>query len=64
MASRSLTRKLKAVTRGHAVTRDMLHEFIGGLAIPDTAKQHLLELTPRTYIGLAAQQARDLADNP
>lgn len=52
--------KLKALTRGHAVTREVLLEFVGTLDIPDSEKQRLLELTPETYIGLAAKQARDI----
>ena len=35
-----------------------LHAFIRQLAIPDAEKQRLLELTPSTYIGLAARLAR------
>jgi adenylosuccinate lyase len=52
--------KLKALTRGQAVTREVLLEFIGTLDIPDSEKQRLLQLTPETYIGLAEQQARDI----
>ena len=52
--------KLKALTRGHAVTREVLLEFVDTLDIPDSEKQRLLELTPETYIGLAAKQARDI----
>jgi adenylosuccinate lyase len=52
--------KLKALTRGHAVTREVLLEFVGTLDIPDSEKQRLLELRPETYIGLAAKQARDI----
>ncbi|MCO4810100.1 MAG: adenylosuccinate lyase [Gammaproteobacteria bacterium] len=52
--------KLKALTRGQAVTREILLEFIGTLEIPDAEKERLLELTPESYIGIAAQQARDV----
>jgi adenylosuccinate lyase len=52
--------KLKALTRGHAVTREILLEFVSTLEIPDGEKQRLLELTPETYTGLAAEQARDI----
>ncbi len=51
--------KLKALTRGQAVTRETLHQFIATLAIPDAEKTRLLELTPPGYIGLAANLARD-----
>ncbi|MDJ0812549.1 MAG: adenylosuccinate lyase [Woeseiaceae bacterium] len=49
--------KLKALTRGQAVTRELLQEFIGTLDIPDDEKQRLLSLTPDTYTGLAADLA-------
>ena len=49
--------KLKALTRGQAVTRELLQEFIGTLDIPDAEKQRLLRLTPDAYTGLAAQLA-------
>jgi adenylosuccinate lyase len=50
--------KLKALTRGQAVTREVLSEFISGLDIPDSAKSELLDLTPGTYTGLAEQLTR------
>ena len=49
--------KLKALTRGQAVTKDSLQAFIKDLDIPDDAKRRLLELTPATYIGLAMELA-------
>jgi adenylosuccinate lyase len=52
--------KLKALTRGQAVTKDALRDFIASLDIPDTEKKHLLELTPDAYIGLAAELARGI----
>jgi adenylosuccinate lyase len=52
--------KLKALTRGQAVSKEVMLEFIGKLEIPDAEKERLLKLTPETYIGLAAQQARDI----
>jgi len=52
--------KLKALTRGQAVTRELLQEFIGTLDIPDAEKQRLLNLTPEMYTGLAAEQARNV----
>jgi len=51
--------KLKELTRGkEGITRDTLHAFIKGLAIPEGDKQRLLALTPATYIGKAAELAR------
>ena len=51
--------KLKALTRGKPVTRELLHEFVEMLDIPDNAKQRLLDLTPATYTGLASRLAKD-----
>lgn len=50
--------KLKALTRGKGITREALQEFIASLDIPDSAKTELLELSPRTYLGNAIQQAQ------
>lgn len=51
--------KLKALTRGKkTITQADLQEFITGLDIPDDAKKSLLALTPATYIGNAAEQAK------
>jgi len=52
--------KLKALTRGHAVTEGVLMTFVDTLDIPQDEKQRLRALTPETYIGLAAKQARDI----
>jgi adenylosuccinate lyase len=54
--------KLKELTRGKAgITRESMQAFIRTLAIPDNAKKRLLALTPDTYTGNAAAQARNLA---
>ena len=52
--------QLKALTRGHGITRDSMREFIGGLDLPADAKQRLLDLTPGSYIGLAEGLAKDI----
>jgi adenylosuccinate lyase len=52
--------QLKALTRGKGITETALREFIQGLALPADAKARLLDMTPRSYIGLAAQLARAL----
>lgn len=52
--------KLKALTRGQAMTREKMLEFVSGKeldAVPEADKQRLLELTPATYIGNADEQA-------
>ncbi|MEY6433602.1 adenylosuccinate lyase [Thioalkalicoccus limnaeus] len=50
--------RLKALTRGQRIGRQTLADFIAGLEIPDDAKARLTALTPATYIGNAAEQAR------
>ena len=52
--------KLKALTRGKGIDQASLEQFIKSLEIPDAAKQELLALTPRKYIGNAVQQALDI----
>ena len=52
--------KLKALTRGEVVTRDLLQTFIGSLDIPDDEKKRLLDLTPAGYTGLAARLASEI----
>jgi len=55
--------KLKELTRGRqGMTRETLHAFIRNLAIPDDAKARLLALTPSSYTGNAAEQARGITD--
>jgi adenylosuccinate lyase len=49
--------KLKALTRGQAVTKDLLQEFIATLDIPDDEKNRLLDLTPERYTGVATDLA-------
>lgn len=50
--------QLKALTRGKAVTREELAEFIGSLELPEVEMQRLLKLTPHTYIGNSVDAAR------
>lgn len=52
--------KLKALTRGKAMTPEVIKAFVESLDIPDSAKAELMELTPGSYIGNATQQARDI----
>ncbi len=51
--------KLKALTRGRPVDKDLLHEFIGTLDIPDADKKRLLSLSPADYVGLAEHLAKN-----
>ncbi len=52
--------KLKALTRGQKVDAAAVREFVNALDMPDEAKRALLELTPATYLGNAARQAREI----
>ncbi|MDH5622080.1 MAG: adenylosuccinate lyase [Gammaproteobacteria bacterium] len=52
--------KLKALTRGQAVSQEILQDFIRTLEIPDAEIERLLELTPESYTGLAEDLARDI----
>ena len=52
--------QLKALTRGKAISADIMVEFVQTLDIPASAKQRLLELTPAGYTGNAADMARSL----
>ena len=50
--------KLKELTRGKAITREAMSDFIDTLAIPEQEKARLKVLSPATYIGNAADQAK------
>jgi len=50
--------KLKELTRGKGIDAQSLKDFIDGLDIPDSARRELAKLTPATYTGNAADQAR------
>ncbi|MEQ5833432.1 adenylosuccinate lyase [Marinobacter sp. NFXS9] len=50
--------KLKELTRGKAMTPELIQEFVRNLDIPEVAKEELLTLTPANYIGNAADQAK------
>ncbi|HEY8941411.1 MAG TPA: adenylosuccinate lyase, partial [Cellvibrio sp.] len=50
--------KLKALTRGQTITREVLAAFVETLDIPEQAKQTMRELTPANYIGNAIEQAK------
>jgi adenylosuccinate lyase len=50
--------QLKALTRGKGISREALLAFVADLAIPDAAKQRLMDLTPGTYTGRASDLAR------
>ena len=57
--------KLKALTRGQAMTRDMMVDFVNGNeleVVPAADRARLAEMTPATYTGNAAEQAKQVAD--
>jgi len=52
--------KLKALTRGKAMTPEVIRNFVQSLEMPDSAKAELMALTPGNYIGNAVDQARNI----
>ncbi len=57
--------KLKALTRGQAMTRELMVNFVNGNeleAVPAADRARLAEMTPATYTGNAAEQAKQLKE--
>ncbi|MBN2865640.1 MAG: adenylosuccinate lyase [Thiotrichales bacterium] len=53
--------KLKDLTRGQRVNKEIMQNFVDGLeGLPEDAKQYLRDLTPATYIGNASVQAASI----
>ncbi|WP_152206874.1 adenylosuccinate lyase [Marinobacter changyiensis] len=52
--------KLKELTRGKAMTPEVIKAFVESLAIPEAAKAELRTLTPARYAGNAEDQARNI----
>jgi adenylosuccinate lyase len=52
--------QLKALTRGRRADAQTLRAFIGALSLPEEEKKRLLELTPASYLGKAAELARKI----
>lgn len=50
--------KLKELTRGRTIDQATIEAFVDTLAIPDSAKTELKQLTPASYIGNAVEQAQ------
>ena len=50
--------RLKALTRGAALTASDVRDFVMGLGLPPDARARLLALTPHTYTGLAGDLVR------
>lgn len=50
--------KLKELTRGRRVTKEIMQEFVRSLAtegVPPEAVKQLEDLTPQSYVGYAAR---------
>ena len=57
--------KLKALTRGQAMTREMMVDFVNGNeleGVPAADRARLATMTPATYTGNAAEQAKQIQD--
>ncbi len=52
--------KLKKLSRGKKINKEILHNFIEQLDIPDDAKSRLKELNPCNYLGNAEIQAKSI----
>lgn len=52
--------KLKALTRGQTITQEVMQKFVETLDIPQEAKDRLQSMTPATYVGNAAAQAKNI----
>ena len=52
--------KLKELSRGQKINKEILHNFIEQLDIPDDAKSKLKELNPSNYLGNAEIQAKSI----
>ncbi|NNM58698.1 MAG: adenylosuccinate lyase [Legionellales bacterium] len=52
--------KLKALTRGKTIDQDLLREFVDKLALPESVKEKLKQMSPRSYTGLAAKLASNV----
>ncbi|MDH7451648.1 adenylosuccinate lyase [Luteimonas composti] len=49
--------QLKALTRGQGITADSMRQFIQSLDLPEADRRRLLDMTPASYTGLAAELA-------
>jgi adenylosuccinate lyase len=50
--------QLKELTRGKGIEKDVLRQFIARLPLPEADRQRLLDMTPASYIGKAAELAK------
>ena len=54
--------KLKALTRGQAITKEILQEFVATLDLPEAVITELQALTPSTYVGIAEKLTENWLD--
>jgi len=52
--------QLKELTRGKGIEKEALRQFISTLALPAADRQRLLDMTPSSYVGKAAELARKI----
>ncbi|MCX7147485.1 MAG: adenylosuccinate lyase [Sulfuritalea sp.] len=52
--------QLKELTRGKGIEKDALRQFIAKLPLPKADRQRLLDMTPASYIGKAAELAKKI----
>lgn len=52
--------KLKALTRGQAITPEILAEFLDTLDLPDKVREELKTMRPDTYLGNAVARAKKI----
>jgi adenylosuccinate lyase len=52
--------KLKVLTRGKAMSAEVIQSFVSSLDIPEQAKAELMAMTPGSYTGNAVDQARNI----
>ena len=54
---------MKNLSRGKEITKEDLTTFINEMNVPADDKKRLLDLTPKSYIGLASKLAKNLKDS-
>ena len=52
--------QLKELTRGKGIEKEALRQFIARLPLPEADRQRLLDMTPASYIGKAAELAKKI----
>ena len=50
--------KLKSLTQGKTIDKEIIHKFIDDLSLPADEKNRLKQLTPQTYLGKAIHLAK------